>query len=114
MWLSYYNNRTAMAPMAFMVLAAAAAACASTHGCPLASVDGFLTAEDTPTRSSSHEFRRLGCNGWAVRLGAISRDLPQSPAISRDLKWSRGLGEAAPQREVLRPGVGCFAVEWAD
>ena len=26
-----------MAPMAFMVLAAAAAACASTHGCPLAS-----------------------------------------------------------------------------
>ena len=33
------NNRTAMAPMAFMVLAAAAAACASTHGCPLASVD---------------------------------------------------------------------------
>ena len=57
-WLSYYNNRTAMAPMAFMVLAAAAAACASTHGCPLASVDGFLTAEDTPTRSSSREFRR--------------------------------------------------------
>ena len=47
-----------MAPMAFMVLAAAAAACASTHGCPLASDDGFLTAEDTPTRSSSHEFRR--------------------------------------------------------
>ena len=47
-----------MAPMAFMVLAAAAAACASTHGCPLASNDGFLTAEDTPTRSSSREFRR--------------------------------------------------------
>ena len=41
-----------------MVLAAAAAACASTHGCPLASDDGFLTAEDTSTRSSSHEFRR--------------------------------------------------------
>ena len=35
-----------------------------------------------------------GVYGWDVRLGAISRDLPQSPAISRDLKWSRGLGEA--------------------
>ena len=31
--------------------------------------------------------------GWDIRLGAISRNLPQSPAISRDLKWSRGLGE---------------------
>ena len=34
-----------------------------------------------------------GVYGWDIRLGAISRNLPQSPAISRDLKWSRGLGE---------------------
>ena len=91
-----------MAPMAFMVLAAAAAACASTHGCPLASDDCMARQHfDQPKSCSESAARDPPFREFYLSGGSIAPSLNVARGVEQG-RVERGTGGTHTHDPVCR------------